>query len=123
MDEQSVAAFTRHASPVRRHRRRRRVRVAKYSARVGCCTLDRGRLALGASAIVRPRADWVSVLHAVYAPAADDTAGARRVLEAMRGVYQCTEGLGLTVVEHDAECAVVTPVVNVGFGIGARIAA
>jgi DNA-binding NarL/FixJ family response regulator len=78
---------------------------------------------VGASTILRPRADWVRILDAVYAPVADDSAWARGVVEGMRGVFHSCDGIGLLVAELDPECRHARILTNIGVGVGATIAA
>lgn len=57
-----------------------------------------------ASSILRPRADLVRALEAAYEPAADDDTWGTGVVDAMRGVFRCSDGIAMYVVEHDPEC-------------------
>jgi DNA-binding CsgD family transcriptional regulator len=55
---------------------------------------------MGPSVILRARADLVRVLEAAYEPAPDDESWCRGVVDAMRGIFRCSEGVAMHVVEH-----------------------
>jgi len=76
---------------------------------------------LVASAIVRPRADWVRVLEAAYEPAADDPTWGREVVGAMRQLFRCNDAVGMQIVEHDPGCLAGRSLVNLGMGPTAEL--
>lgn len=78
---------------------------------------------MGASAIVRARADWVGILDAAYATGSDDVTWAQGVLEALRQVFVDREGFGMQIVAHDPECRHSRSLVNLGSGPAGELAA
>jgi DNA-binding CsgD family transcriptional regulator len=56
-----------------------------------------------AVATLRKRPDWVGLLDAVYAPAADDVAWGRGVVEAARSIFLAGELVGLNAIEHSPD--------------------
>ena len=54
--------------------------------------------------VVRPRADWIGVLDAVYSATPDDATWARELTTALTPVFEASEGVTLMGVTHDANC-------------------
>ncbi|MBS2014629.1 MAG: hypothetical protein JST00_17205 [Deltaproteobacteria bacterium] len=54
--------------------------------------------------LLRPRADWIAVLDAVYASTDDHGRWGRDLVDTFRRVFTCGDGIGLMVVEVDEDC-------------------
>lgn len=61
----------------------------------------------------RTNADWVELLEAAYAPAADHRAWAEGVVRASTGVFG-DRTIGLVALRHSADCTRVEPLVTIG---------
>ncbi len=59
---------------------------------------------MATSNIVRPRAKWVELLEAVYAPAEDAETWANGVALSALDLFRCDDAINLTVVHHDEMC-------------------
>ena len=53
--------------------------------------------------LLRKRADFVSVLEAIYAPDRDDVAWAQQAVEVLETTFEASLGIGIHVVAHDAD--------------------